>query len=231
MWAAKMSSLADRLSSYAAVLTLLLFGVVPVTGAQTQRAGADASRAQQQLQLLQQQVQLLGIERAGLQAENEQLRRQLEQHSAEAAKLKSERAALAQRAQANETSVRELTSNNETTNLSLAHLREQQDELVQKFRQTVQTLANVEAERGRVRAQLADRERELSVCVDTNLRLYDLNREALERLEDRGFFSALGEREPFTKLMRTRFDNLIDDQRYRAAELKLRPPKDKTQLK
>ena len=40
-------------------------------------------------------------------------------------------------------------------------------------------------------------------------------------MASRGFWSAVGEREPFTKLKRVELENLIDDYKYRADELRL----------
>jgi len=43
----------------------------------------------------------------------------------------------------------------------------------------------------------------------------------LDRMANRGFWAAVGEREPFTKLKRVELENLIDDYKYRADELRL----------
>ena len=94
-------------------------------------------------------------------------------------------------------------------------------ELVTKFREMAGTLREVETERGAFKSQLAARERDYKVCVDRNIGLYEINNEILGRMEERGFWSKVAEREPFTRLKRTQIENLIDDYRYRVEELRL----------
>jgi hypothetical protein len=40
-------------------------------------------------------------------------------------------------------------------------------------------------------------------------------------MENRGFWSSLTEREPFTQLKRVELENLVEDYKYRADELRL----------
>ena len=85
-----------------------------------------------------------------------------------------------------------------------------------------QTLKDVETERDGLRSATAGKERELTACVDKNAQLYLLGQEVLNEMESGGVWSALTAKEPFTRLSRTRFENLIDDYRYRVDELKLK---------
>ena len=73
---------------------------------------------------------------------------------------------------------------------------------------------------GQVAARAA-KERELSACVDKNAQMYLLSTEVLDRMEGQGVWSAMKTKEPFTRLSRTRLENLIDDYRSRVNQLKL----------
>lgn len=57
--------------------------------------------------------------------------------------------------------------------------------------------------------------------MDRNAAFYNLNTEVLDKMQNRGFWSALSEREPFTKLKRVELENLVEDYKYRAEELRL----------
>jgi hypothetical protein len=80
----------------------------------------------------------------------------------------------------------------------------------------------VETDRDQLRAQALTQERDLKTCVDRNAGMYLLTDEILRKVADRGMWSSLTEKEPFTKLSRTRLDNLIEDYRYRVDELRVK---------
>jgi seryl-tRNA synthetase len=191
---------------------LLVIGVA--AQAQTQRSGnADARVAQQ--------LQQLSSEKVALQAENNKLKQELEQVKAELKKSAGTTKDLENRNKVLQASAGRGVTNSQQTEEQLERSRAQLQELVTKFRETAQTLRDVEGERATVKSQLAAKEREYKVCVDRNVGLYELNKEVLNRMEDRGFWSQVSEREPFTRIKRTQLENLIDDYRYRAEELRL----------
>lgn len=191
---------------------LLVIGVA--AQAQTQRSGnADARVAQQ--------LQQLSSEKVALQAENNKLKQELEQVKAQLQKSASATKDLENRNKVLQASAGRGVANSQQTEEQLERSRAQMQELVTKFRETAQTLRDVEVERATVKSQLAAKEREFKVCVDRNVGLYELNKEVLNRMEDRGFWSQVSEREPFTRIKRTQLENLIDDYRYRVEELRL----------
>jgi hypothetical protein len=94
-------------------------------------------------------------------------------------------------------------------------------ELITRFRETAQNLKTVEIERSGLQSQLETRGRDYATCVDHNVDLYQLNLETLNRLQKRGFWSAVRDEEPFTQISRARLENLIDAYRYRIDELRV----------
>ena len=182
--------------------------------AQVQRSGnADARVAQQ--------LQQLANEKVALQSENNKLKQELEQAKAQLQKSASTAKDLEKRNSVLQASAGRGESNSRQTEEQLERSRAQLQELVTKFRETAQTLRDVETERASFKSQLAARERDYKVCVDRNVGLYEVNHEILGRMEERGFWSKVAEREPFTRLKRTQIENLIDDYRYRVEELRL----------
>lgn len=193
---------------------VILLSVALPAAAQVERSGNADARVMQQLQ------QVSG-ERAALQKENAKLQQELDQLKKDNTKLGAVKSTLEGRAKTLEAAANRGDTTGKAAQEQLERSRSQMQELVTKFRETAQTLRDVEAERGAVKGQLGERERDLKVCVDRNAGLYNLNTDVLDRMENRGVWSALAEREPFTKIKRVELENLIDDYKYRADELRL----------
>lgn len=196
------------------IIGALMLAVAPAGWAQAERSGSADARVAQQLQQL-------SSERAALALENDRLQQELDRIKAELSKAAAGSSALERRARALEASASQGEGSAKQAQEQLERTRAQLQELVAKFRETAQTLRDVETERASLKGQLAQQERAYEVCVDRNVSLYQLNAEVLERMEKRGFWSSVAEREPFTRLKRVELENLIDDYRYRAQELRL----------
>ncbi len=196
------------------IVAIAVCSVATGVQAQVQRSGDANARVAQQLQQL-------SSEKVALQAENNKLKQELEQVNAQLQKSASAAKELEKNNRVLQASAGRGATTNQQTEEQLEKSRAQMQELVTKFRETVQTLRDVEGDRATIKSQLATRERDYKVCVDRNAGLYQLGDEVLDRMEDRGFWSQLTEREPFTRLKRTQLENLIDDYRYRVDELRL----------
>ena len=205
-----------RLSPTIGLLACLL--ALQSAFAQTERTGSDTTRVMQQLQQL-------TNERAALQTDNNKLKLEIESLKAQVGKLEGEQGALQRKAQTSEAAVAAATAraNSATASSNEAHerTRAQLQEVVTRFRETAEILRDVETDRNTARGALSAREQELKTCVDRNVGLYELNAEILTRMEDRGFWSSVTESEPFTRIARTRLENLIDDYRYRVEEFRI----------
>lgn len=180
---------------------------------QVQRSGNDTARVMQQLQQL-------TAEKTQAQAENAKLKSEVEELKAQLAKSSSALSAAEQRAKKNTASPKDSAALQES-NDALARSRTQMQELVVKFRETAQILKEVETDRDQLRAKASTQERDLKTCVDRNAGMYMVSDEILRNMEGRGVWDSLANKEPFTKLSRTRLENLIDDYRYRVEELRV----------
>jgi chromosome segregation ATPase len=104
----------------------------------------------------------------------------------------------------------------------LKQTKDRMQELVTKFRETIQTLREVESESVTAKQAYATSDRELKTCVEHNAALYKLNGEVLDRLEHQSGWSRVASIEPFTKIKRVQLENLVDDYKSRADDQKLR---------
>ena len=184
--------------------------ITTITHAQTQRSGNDVTRVMQQLQQV-------TAEKTRLQSENDAMKKQLEEMKAKLGKAGADQTMV-------QTQKRELEASNarqkESTD-ALEQLRGKMQELIAKFRETATQLQTVEADRQQLKVTLDTRQRDYNACVDRNVGLYFLNDEILHRLEDRSWWDRTSEHEPFTRIARTRLDNLVDEYRDRVEELRV----------
>jgi len=180
--------------------------------AQTARSGSSASAQ------LYEQLQQLATERSSLQAENDKLKNELAQAQKDRDALKAGQQAIERRAQGAAAALAQSSSQREATEQELGQYKAKMQELVAKFRETIDKLREAETAGAAARQSLAARDRELHACVDHNLALYRLNDEVLTHYEHRGFWAQLARTEPFTRIGRVRNENLIDDYRSRAQD-------------
>jgi cell division protein FtsB len=182
--------------------------------AQSVRGGADNVRAMQEMQQLAAERTALKADNAKLKDEVAELQKKLDKANADSTSVS------ARTRQLEVASAREAESGKQTAD-ALGKSRAQMQELIGHYRETAQQLKGVETDRNLLRGQLETRTRDYDVCVEHNVGLYDVGREALDRLDQHGFWSKVGESEPFTQLARARLDNLIDDYRQRLQELRV----------
>ena len=178
--------------------------------AQTARSGGGASA-----QLLQ-QMQQLASERTSLQAENAKLKKDLEEMRKDRDALKSAQQTVDRRVKSSEIALKESAVQRTSSEQELARTKEKMDQLIAKFRETLQAMHDVETERTTGKQTLATRDQVLKVCIDRNLSLYELNQEVLTRLEHQSMWTRVAQTEPFTKIKRFELENLVDDYKDRA---------------
>jgi hypothetical protein len=202
---------------FAALACIAALSLAGSAAAQTARSGGSANAQ------LVQQMQQLASERTTLQAENEKLKTQLAEVTKDRDALKSGQQAVERRSKESATALAQSNTQREALDQELTQTRAKMQELIAKFRETIQKLRETETTSAADKQTLAARERELGVCVDRNVGLYHLNDEVLTHLDKIGFWSKAAMAEPFTRIKRTQNENLVDDYRNRAQELRLPP--------
>lgn len=201
------------------VVAVIVLGAVlaaPVTHAQTARSGGSASAQ------LMAELQQLAAERTSLQAQNAQLKKDLEQARQERDALKKAQQDVVTRIRTSEAAVARTAAERAASEQELQRVKDRTQELIAKFRETVQTLRQAETEGAAAKQTLATREQQLKVCFDHNAALYKLNAEVLDRLEHQSGWSRLARAEPFTKIKRVQLENLVDDYKAKADDQHLK---------
>ena len=181
--------------------------------AQVQRSGGGEA------QKFMQQYQQVSAEKTALQAQLAQMKKDLDAANAELAAVKKERDAAKAHVGVSPAAIAQANSAKEAAERNLELSKQRMTELVGRFRETATNLKDAEADRAKLRKDLAERNSAFDACAVKNMQLYELNRDILDRYEHVGLFTRVSASEPFTKITRTRLENLVDEYRQRAQEL------------
>lgn len=204
-------------------LTRLGLGLA-VAGAMSSAAHGQVERSGGgELQKIMQQYQQVAAEKTALQAQLVQAKKDADDSKAELAVVKKERDAFKARAAAAVESAGVLAqsrTSKEAADKSLELYKQRMTELVSRFRETATNLKEVESDRGRVQMLLDERNTAFDHCAENNLQLYEITGQVLDRYEHVGLFTKASAEEPFTRITRTRIDNLVDEYRERALALR-----------
>jgi hypothetical protein len=203
----------------AAPLTVYAFAFTAPTYAQVERSGGGET------QKIMQQYQQVAAEKTALQAQVVQMKKDLDAAKTDLLAMKKERDALKVRAggaAAAAAAVTQLTASKESAEKNLELYKQRINEVVGRFRETNANLKEVEADRSKLHKDLDERNAAFDKCADNNLRLYEITTDVLNRYEHVGLFTKASTAEPFTRITRTRIENLADEYRARALENRTR---------
>jgi chromosome segregation ATPase len=192
-----------------------LFDAAPVQAQVERSGGGEAQRFMQQ-------YQQISAEKASLQNQLTQMKKDLDAANAQLATVMKERDTAKAHVGVPPSQLAQANSAKESAERSLEKTRQQIAELVSRFRETATNLRDVEADRSKLREDLAKRDAALDQCAEDNLQLYEITGEVLDRYERVGLFTKVSAAEPFTKITRTRIENLVDEYRERAQQLRLK---------
>jgi chromosome segregation ATPase len=187
--------------------------------AQVERSGGGES---QKFML---QYQQIAAEKTELQAQLTKMKADLDAAKADLAATKKERDELKSRAggaAAAAAAAARLSTEKEAADKSNEQYKQRLTELVARFRETANNLKDVESDRTKLKADLQARSAEYDKCAEANLGLFEINRDLLNRYEHIGLFTKVSADEPFTRITRTRLENLVVEYRARAEELRVK---------
>jgi septal ring factor EnvC (AmiA/AmiB activator) len=199
--------------------TLLFAAAVLFTApseAQVERSGASPANTQ-----LYQEYQEAQTERTQLQSDNAKLKSDLADTQKQLAVARLQISSARSAASGAQAALAAAKSAQSDAEKNLAALRAQAQELIGRFRDTIAQLRSVETDRTQLRQQLADSRAAYIGCVRDNDSLYQIDDKVLDLYAHQGMFSRISRAEPFTRLTRTRLDNIALENRQRANALHL----------
>jgi chromosome segregation ATPase len=206
----------------APIASLLIALAAGSAYAQVQRSGGGG-----EAQKFMQQYQQLAAEKTALQAQVTQMKKDLDTANAELAVAKKERDALKARSGVAAGAAAQLAQANaarQGAEKSLEQTKQRTTELVDRFKETVGTLKGVESDRADLKKDNLALNAAIDKCALDNMDLYDISKTVLDRYEHVGLFTKVSSAEPFTRITRARIDNLVDEYRARAQDLRAKKP-------
>jgi chromosome segregation ATPase len=200
------------------ILSAVLSALLPPSPslAQTQRSGGGASQA------IMQQYQQLAAEKTALQNQLEQAKKDLDAAKAELAGVKKERDAAKAHVGVSPAALAQANGAKEAAERNAEKTKRQIGDLVVRFREMATNLRDVEGDRNKLKDELAKANAVLDRCAEDNMQLFEITGQVLDRYEHVGLFTKTSSIEPFTKLTRTRIENLADEYRERAQLLRVK---------
>jgi chromosome segregation ATPase len=196
-------------------LLLAVGGGVPAVQAQVERSGGGANA-----QLMQQYQQALS-EVTSLKADNARQKKDLDDMKAQLDAAKRQLEAAKAGAGQVQAALTAAQASDQSNVQALDQTRKRLQELVDRYRDTVASLRGLETDHTQLQQQLAQSKSEFDQCAERNYQLYEVDGEVLDRYEHQGVFAHLAKAEPFTQLKRTQIENLVDEYRARAEELRV----------
>jgi chromosome segregation ATPase len=194
---------------------LALVAASDATLAQVERSGGGVNA-----QLVQQYQQAV-TDRDQLQADNDKIKQELDGTKRQLEAVKQQLTAFKSTTNTAATQLAAAQAADRSTRQSLEQSRSAMQDLIAHYRQIVTTLSGVETDRSRLQQQLAQSKAAFDQCAVANYELYQADNEVLDRYAHQGVFSYATRAEPFTRLERTRIDNLVLQYRERAEELRV----------
>lgn len=202
----------------AALLGGLLLSLVPLPPSHAQSTrGGGGSREQEALAKAQFLMRQLSAEKAELQARNAQLDGEIEGLKGEVEGLESKL----------ERTRQTLERYKETDGQLRDLLRKSQErtrDLIEKYNAKLEEAATLirqlQTDKAELETVSAERQQAIKLCEQKNAELYEANVDLLERYNDKDFWDALKQQEPFTGLGAVEIENLVEDYRYKLEDLR-----------
>lgn len=210
-----------RLTTMLVVASLLIACGIANAEEVAKRAGGNANS--EALTRAQTAARDAAAQRDALQVELEKSKKEVAEHDRqqkkEVAQLKERIAQLEKETAKTE---QQNTRNQETGNALRDRIKDQQEKLqkvVDKYKELVETLRQVETDRTQLQATSKTQATQLDTCSNDNIKLHDLGLELADLYENKGVWAALVEKEPVTQLKRVELENRVQEYRHRASRL------------
>jgi septal ring factor EnvC (AmiA/AmiB activator) len=145
------------------------------------------------------------------------------------AKQKTEIDALSkQLLQLKKESKNKLDVSNASQEATLSLLKDDRRKIQEKIDVQVEKNTALVASNERLTQQLTTQRNNFDLCFVNNKKLYEVNKEILGKYQEKGFWAALSQKEPFTAIERVKVENLVQDYQYQIETLSVKIVSDKS---
>ncbi len=189
-----------------ALLKLTIVMLVVSNGAYSNSAHAENDNTKNALAKAQYMLRQMSTEKASLEQEISKQKVEIETLSKEVSLLKKE-------------SKNKLEASNNNQQEVLTLLKSDRQKVQGKLEIEVEKNTAITTANEHLTQQLAKQTNNFDVCYNNNKKLYDINKEILGKYEDKGFWAALSQKEPFTAIEKVKIENLVQDYQYQIDNL------------
>ena len=190
-------------------------------------AGASAETARREgggdTARLQVMLQQLNTEKTQLSAENAKLKTELDKTKTQLETALKERDAGTQKLGRSSQELVGSQAKTESLQRAFDTLKGRFDVLVEQFRGTVAAMKELEQRSDEQASRLADYDVRVKTCERNNDALYTTGMELIDLYEKKGVFTSLLQKESVTGLKRVQIENLMDQYRQLADDMRLKP--------
>lgn len=195
------------------VVLVSMAGVCQAAARQGDDSGA--AKAQQLLRQIAAERDALKTENARQKEELSKLTKDHDKYKKQSAHLKSKLSGVTKNLDGAESTLQQYKKTNDVMKERLITNRERTKLLIDKFRNTIGVLRQVEAKNIEQSQSIQDTGRKLHSCEGMNSEMYKTGVELLSAYDKKGFWQSLLQADPVTGLTRVKIENLIEKYHHR----------------
>ena len=185
----------------------LCAGSIPATvTAQAQQPRSDAALAK-----LQQMLRQTTAERDALKAQLAEAQKKADGEKAKAASVQSQLKSVKKNLGDTDSLLEKYKTTDAALRVRIEQQRSKMQEVIDKYKELVGTLRQLEAERNQLRVDLTSKSAAFDTCAQKNVQLYQAGLELADKYEQKGVWQSLLASEPVTQLKRVEIENLAQE--------------------
>lgn len=192
-------------------LKCIVYAGVGVALFSTNVLAQQPNRADATLAKMQQMLRQTSTERDGLKTQLAEVQKRLDEEKAKSAAAQNQLKSTKRNLGDTDT----LLEKYKATDVGLRERIEQQrgkmKEVVDKYKELVSTLRQLEAERNQLRVDLTTKDKAFEVCAQKNVQLYQTSLELADQYEKKGVWQSLVASEPVTQIKRVEIENIVQE--------------------
>jgi len=199
------------------IVTLLSILISVTSFAQSARRDGGSTAAAAQAQYLLRQIT---AERDAMKGELAALKAEIEKKDKKISGLKEKLVSMRSAVSRSRDVIGKFQDNNSMVRDRFMAAREKMQKLVDKFREVVAIMRKLEKENVEMKTALTKHEKDIEQCSAKNVKLLSLNKTIITAYQDKSVWDALRKTEPLTGLERTNWENMVEQFKDQAYQLK-----------
>lgn len=171
---------------------------------------------------MQQMLRQMSSERDVLKAENEKLQSQIKSLEAKTSAAQTQLKGADKERASSQALLQRYQDAEQAWKANSEQQKAKLQEVVDKYKELVKSLRQVEAERGELQSNSKVRDRDLDRCIEKNGKMYSTGLEVLQRYENKGVWDSIWQKEPITQLKRVELESIMEEYKGKLDDAKIK---------